>query len=488
MASTSVVLPWSTWATMATLRRSSRVAAGMAKTLDPLREGTRGVYGRVRGSSHQTTLPSAVGRAPQRAESIATSCSPRPPSSASLALRSLGSGWSASLTPRVTTSSRSSAVSSIGPLACRSAFVTSSLTSSSASSTDRLESPRVERAADPRAGRGDGLEAAVELPGPDPVGAEAGQLGHQESDVVLVPGRPVQGGQDVVAERVEPRWPVLERPAEAAQPVVDVDVTGLDQAIGVEHQPRTVGHLEGDRLERHPADAQRCARRLGQQLGRTVRPLQHRRRVSRRRVGERPGHRVEDRVDAGGQLDLVGVLGEDVEVAEQVLGHRVEHGEHPDRRAQLAHRGGCAQPASHHVTDDQRDPAAGQRDHVEPVTADTQVPAAGEVALGRVDAGHPRLGARQQGALQRDGGGARLVVQADVVQRQCRPGRDLLGQGHVGLRVRRSAAARGPARRRRARDPGPAAARTAGSGRRASALSPRAVPVRSALAAGPPGG
>ena len=232
---------------------------------------------------------------------------------------------------------------------------------------------------------------------------------------------------------------VLERPAEAAQPVVDVDVTGLDQTIGVEHQPRTVGHLEGDRLERHPADAQRCTRRLGQQLGRTVRPLQHRRRVSRRRVGQRPGHRVEDRVDAGGQLDLVGALGEVVEVAEQVLGHRVEHGEHPDRRAQLAHRGGGAQPASHHVTDDQRDPAAGQRDHVEPVTADTQVPAAGEVALGRVDAGHPRLRARQQGALQRDGCGARLVVQPDVVQRQRRPGRDLLGQGHVGRRVRRSA-------------------------------------------------
>ena len=133
-----------------------------------------------------------------------------------------------------------------------------------------------------------------------------------------------------------------------------------------------------------------------------------------------------------------------------------------------------------------RDPAAGQRDHVEPVAADTQVPAAGEVALRGVDAGDPRLGARQQGALQGDGGGARLVVQPDVVQRQRRPGRDLLGEGHVvagyvgppGSRASPTT----PSTRPRARSGTNSWLRPT-----ASALSPRAVPVRSALAAGPPG-
>jgi hypothetical protein len=56
------------------------------------------------------------------------------------------------------------------------------------------------------------------------------------------------------------------------------------------------------------------------------------------------------------------------------------------------------------VTDDHAEPAAGEGEHVVPVAADTRV-VAGYVAGGDVDAGRVRQAARQQAALQGEGGG-----------------------------------------------------------------------------------
>ena len=173
--------------------------------------------------------------------------------------------------------------------------------------------------------------------------------------------------------------------------------------------------------------------------------------MPRSREGQRAQDRVEHGVHAGGELHLVRPLGEVVEMAQHVLRHRVEDREHADGGAQLAHRRGRSQAAPHHVADDEGDPAAGERDHVEPVTADAEVAAAREVAVRGVDAGDQWLHARQQGALQRDRGRPRLVVQADVVEGEGRAGRDLLGEGDVHGGVRR--AARVPGQPHHSEDP-----------------------------------
>ncbi len=280
---------------------------------------------------------------------------------------------------------------------------------------------------------------------------EAGELGHQQGDVVVVVAVPPERDEEVVAERVQALGAVGERRGQPVQALVDVRVARLDETVGVEEQPGAVRHLDGGRLEGHATDPQRHARRLGEQLGRPVRGAQDRRRVPGSRERQRAPDRVEHGVHAGGELHLVGPLGEVVEVAQDVLRHRVEDREHPDGGAQLAHRRCRPQPAAHHVADDEGDPAAGERDDVEPVTADAEVAAAGEVAVRGVDAGDQWLHAGQQGALQGDRGRPRLVVQADVVEGEGGPGRDLLGEGDVHGGVRR--AARGPGQPHHSEDP-----------------------------------
>ena len=154
-------------------------------------------------------------------------------------------------------------------------------------------------------------------------------------------------------------------------------------------------------------------------------------------------------------------------VRQDVLRHRVEHGEHPGGGAQLTHRCGRPQPATHDVADHEGHPAAGERDDVEPVAADAEVPAARQVTLavstpvtrGCALRRGERSGRRPSPAPRRTGG---------VVQGEGRPGRDLLGQGDVGRVVGGAAGAPGPPRRRRAPGRGPATARRAGSGRPAA--------------------
>ena len=134
MASTSVVLPWSTWATIATLRRSSRMAADMRKRSFRKGRGLLESTGAVGAGRTRRPCPRAWPGHPTARRASRPAAGRDRPRRLAPDLRSRGSGWSPSLTPRVTISSRRSALSSTGPRAWRNALVRSSLTSSSASS------------------------------------------------------------------------------------------------------------------------------------------------------------------------------------------------------------------------------------------------------------------------------------------------------------------------------------------------------------------
>ncbi len=82
------------------------------------------------------------------------------------------------------------------------------------------------------------------------------------------------------------------------------------------------------------------------------------------------------------------------------------------------------------VPDDHRDPHPGQRDHVEPVAAHPG-PRRREIARGGFEGGGARQGAREQAALQREGGVAFAGEPAGVVDTDGGPGRHLLREQHV---------------------------------------------------------
>ena len=84
---------------------------------------------------------------------------------------------------------------------------------------------------------------------------------------------------------------------------------------------------------------------------------------------------------------------------EQLVGRQVEGGEVVHGGAQPAHGGGGVQPVADDVADDQRDPGAGQRDHVEPVAAHARA-CGGQVAVGDLDGALLGQALRQQAALQ----------------------------------------------------------------------------------------
>ena len=97
------------------------------------------------------------------------------------------------------------------------------------------------------------------------------------------------------------------------------------------------------------------------------------------RRGQHAGRRVEDRVDAGDDLDRVERRHQLVEVVQHRRRPEVEDGERPGGRAQLTHHGRRVDAASHHVADDDAGTPGGQRDQVEPVAADLGVAAAWQV-------------------------------------------------------------------------------------------------------------
>lgn len=59
-------------------------------------------------------------------------------------------------------------------------------------------------------------------------------------------------------------------------------------------------------------------------------------------------------------------------MGEQLVRGEVDVREGPYGGPQAGHRGRRVNAVAHHVTHDQRDPGAGQRNHVEPVPADVR--------------------------------------------------------------------------------------------------------------------
>ena len=142
----------------------------------------------------------------------------------------------------------------------------------------------------------------------------------------------------------------------------------FDQAVAVQQDQLARGERAGGQ-DRRRTGAERSGAGALEVPGRPVDADDQRRRMPTGGVAQLPADRVEHRQGqrggpqgrrAGGER--VGARQDPPEVGfrGEVLG---QHG------AQLPHRGGGGHPVSHHVADDQRDAAVGQRDRVEPVTA-----------------------------------------------------------------------------------------------------------------------
>lgn len=247
-----------------------------------------------------------------------------------------------------------------------------------------------------------------------------------------------QRGEEAVAGRFQGQPVVGERVEQGAQPVVDGLVAGFDEAVGVQDEPvagRTVdrGGLEGD-----AADAERRAGGELQEAGGAARAVPDGRQMPGEGDAAVRAVRVVDGVHAGGGR-LVQLAGDAVEVAQDVGGVEVEAGQRTGGGAQLPHRGGRVDAVPHHVTDDERGLVAGHGDGVEPVAAGLADGGRGLVAVGDVEPrGLGRL-ARQEVALEREGGVALLLVPAGVVYGDGGPGGEFEGQDGVvvgeGLRI-----------------------------------------------------
>ncbi len=133
------------------------------------------------------------------------------------------------------------------------------------------------------------------------------------------------------------------------------------------------------------------------------------------------GDGVVDRVDAGG-ADFpggvcVGVAGrraflevetddDVVEPGEQFVGGQVDVGEGAYRGAQPSHGRRRVDAVADDVTDDQCDPGAGQRNHVEPVAAHARLGVGRQVAGGDVQGRRLGYPPREHAALQGECGRA----------------------------------------------------------------------------------
>ena len=147
--------------------------------------------------------------------------------------------------------------------------------------------------------------------------------------------------------------------------------------------------------------------RYAQHLGAAAQVQQHRRRVA----GVGDGDPVRDRVVHGVQAGRHAVgaepLGLLVEVVQDLLRRQVEPGQGLRGGPQLAHDRGGGHGVAHDVADDQRDPAAGQRDRVVPVAADP-----GGLGGRQVAGGEPHAGAAAA---------ARPAASCAAARRRCTP-------------------------------------------------------------------
>jgi hypothetical protein len=144
------------------------------------------------------------------------------------------------------------------------------------------------------------------------------------------------------------------------------------------------------------------------------------------------GHRVVDRVGAGGEvrLALADRLHEHVELLQRLGRRQLQHGERLDGGAQPAHGHGRADAVPGDVADDEGDPGAGQLDRLIPVAADLQR-GAGQVAVADLDGGRGGQAGGQHGPLQGQRGGVLPLEPARVVEEDRGAVGELLADRHV---------------------------------------------------------
>ena len=284
----------------------------------------------------------------------------------------------------------------------------------------------------PRRGQAGPLARQLQVQRRDRIGEP---LRGQRGDVVGVagPGQQLHGPLAYPFRRGQVgagRQRLAGRHRELGHALGDGPVRLCDEAVAVQQDQLTRGE-RADREDGVRAGAERPRPGALEVPGRPVDPDDQRRGMPAGGVAQRSDGRVEHRQGECGGAQGRHPGGKGVGPPQDLpeVGLRGEQfGQHG---AQLPHRRRGGDPVSHHVTDDERDAAAGQRDRVEPVVADRLL-VPGDQVPGR-DPG-PRQH-RQRGRQQR-------FLQF---------GHDLAGvQYHVGVAHHPpSASSRARARRRR---------------------------------------
>lgn len=208
-----------------------------------------------------------------------------------------------------------------------------------------------------------------------------------------------------------------QEPGETAHATVSVNVSRLDQAVGVEDQEAPVGNCQ---LHDREGWIGHTERRIGGGFGKThyaVAPDDGRRRVTGAGDRAAAGHRVVDRIQAGREEPVVAyAVNYLVDVTHDLIGRQIEVREGLHGGAQPPHDDRFGQAMSHDVTDHQGDPAAGQRHDVIPVTADARARPSRQIPGCRGHRRQRRQHLGQQIALQRLRPGMLGVKQPGTLQ------------------------------------------------------------------------
>ncbi len=139
------------------------------------------------------------------------------------------------------------------------------------------------------------------------------------------------------------------------------------------------------------------------------------------------------RVGRGARAGCAEAPGDLVERGEHLGGFQVEEGQGSHGGAQFAHGHGGAQPAAHHVADDEGGAVAGELDDVEPVAAHLGRRVAGQIPAGDVEPGGLGVAGWQQAALEDQRALVLAAVEAGVVDADGGACREFGGQGAVAF-------------------------------------------------------
>ena len=246
--------------------------------------------------------------------------------------------------------------------------------SASASSTAGVEPAQPPREGVPRRGQAGPFARQLQAQGRHRIGEP---LGGQRGDVVgaagtrqQLHGPPAHSFRDGVRGQGQPLFGG--RPGgglgQFGHALVDGPVRLLDEAVAVQQDQLARGERAG-RQHRRRAGAQRPGPGALEVPGRSVDADDQRRGMTAGGVAQLPVGRVEHRQGERGRPQGGRAGGERVGALQDTLESGLRGQQLGQHGAQLAHRRRGGDPVSHHVTDDQRDAAVGQRDRVEPVAA-----------------------------------------------------------------------------------------------------------------------